>query len=368
MAYRILVLGASYGSLFATKCLMAGHDVTLVCRTATAALINSAGTTVCMVLKGESASRCINSIDLPGRLMACTPGEVEPAGYDLVVLAMQEPHYAAAPIAQLLRRIGTARVPCLSLMNMPPLPYLKRLVALDTQRLGSAYTDPRVWEPLDPQYVTLCSPDPQTSRPADKPANVLHVSLATNFKAAELQYQPANLKLRTLAADIDNVRLHELDVPVKLRVHASPTVPLAKWPMLMTGNYRCITSGTPISIRDVVHANLDLSRKIYALIGAIAVRIGAQPDELVPFEKYAAAAEQLVKPSSVARALAAGATAVERVDKLMQLIGHQMALGHPNIDRTVALIDANLARNASSKMPSRDDGPTRYAQVQVLES
>ncbi|MFT5895675.1 MAG: ketopantoate reductase, partial [bacterium] len=29
---RILILGASYGSLLSTKLLMAGHDVTLVCR------------------------------------------------------------------------------------------------------------------------------------------------------------------------------------------------------------------------------------------------------------------------------------------------------------------------------------------------
>ncbi len=32
MAYKILILGASYGSLLGTKLLMAGHDVTLVCR------------------------------------------------------------------------------------------------------------------------------------------------------------------------------------------------------------------------------------------------------------------------------------------------------------------------------------------------
>ena len=32
MARSILILGASYGSLLATKLLMAGHNVTLVCR------------------------------------------------------------------------------------------------------------------------------------------------------------------------------------------------------------------------------------------------------------------------------------------------------------------------------------------------
>ena len=33
VTYRVLVLGASYGSLFATKLLMAGHSVSLVCAT-----------------------------------------------------------------------------------------------------------------------------------------------------------------------------------------------------------------------------------------------------------------------------------------------------------------------------------------------
>ena len=90
---RILILGASYGSLFATKCLMAGHDVTLVCRRATADLINAHGTTVRIKPKGEDAQRAIRSAALPGRLDARTPENVDPAGYDLVVLAMQEPQY-----------------------------------------------------------------------------------------------------------------------------------------------------------------------------------------------------------------------------------------------------------------------------------
>ena len=38
MARKILILGASYGSLLATKLLMAGHNVTLVCRKNTAEL------------------------------------------------------------------------------------------------------------------------------------------------------------------------------------------------------------------------------------------------------------------------------------------------------------------------------------------
>ena len=89
MAYKILILGASYGSLLGTKLLMAGHNVTLVCRAETAQLINAEGTEVRIKLKGEETHRAIRSADLPGKLDAKTPEEVDPAAYDLVGLAMQ---------------------------------------------------------------------------------------------------------------------------------------------------------------------------------------------------------------------------------------------------------------------------------------
>ena len=51
MARNILILGASYGSLLSTKLLMAGHNVTLVCRKKTAELINREGTEVRIKLR-----------------------------------------------------------------------------------------------------------------------------------------------------------------------------------------------------------------------------------------------------------------------------------------------------------------------------
>jgi hypothetical protein len=149
MVRRILILGASYGSLFGTKLLMAVHDVTLVCRRATAELINTSGTEVCLPFKGETAPRRIRSTDLSGRLDAKTPEMVDPSDYDLVVLAMQEPHYLHHAVRALLNVIGDARVPCLSLMNMPPLPYLKRIAGIDpdavltrTRAYGIAWIHP----------------------------------------------------------------------------------------------------------------------------------------------------------------------------------------------------------------------------------
>jgi hypothetical protein len=349
MAYKILILGASYGSLLGAKLLMAGHDVTLVCRPQTARLINAEGTAVRIRLKGEDAHRTIRSGDHSGRLDATAPEAADPAAYDLVCLAMQEPQYAVHALWTLMVRIAEARVPCLSIMNMPPLPYLKRIPGLDSARLDTAYTNAHVWDRFDPDLMTLCSPDPQAFRPPEEAANVLHVGLPTNFKAAAFAKVQHNAMLKRLEADVDAVRLDgpngPCEVPVKLRVFDSLFVPLAKWSMLLTGNYRCITAGAPRPIREAVHGDLATSRAIYAHVDALARRLGAEAADQVPFEKYARAAESLLKPSSAARAVASGAPAIERVDRLVQLIGRSLGLEHPEIDRVVATVDARLAEN-----------------------
>jgi len=344
MARKALILGASYGSLFGTKLMMAGHDVTLVCRRPTAELINLRGTEIRLALKGESERRSVRSKDLPGRLDAKEPEAVDPSDYDLVVLAMQEPQYLHHAVRTLLNAAADARVPCLSLMNMPPLPYLKRIAGIDAVAAEAAYSDPRIWERFDPSLVTSCSPDPQATRPADEPQNVLAVNLPTNFKAATFAFPKHNELLRELEHDVDAVTLDGKDVPVKLRVHDSLFVPFAKWPMLLTGNYRCVTAGEPISIRQAVQSDPTLSSEIYSIVESIVLRLGGSADNLVAFDKYVAATDRLVAPSSVARAIAGGATAVERVDKLVQIIGRQLGITHPAINRTVLLVDAALAR------------------------
>jgi len=342
MARNILILGASYGSLLATKLLMAGHNVTLVCRRKTAELINREGTEVRIKLRDEAVHRAIMSRDLPGRLDASPPEDVDLERYDLVGLAMQEPQYANHTIRVLLIRIAEARLPCLSIMNMPPLPYLKRIPALARMDLEEAYTNAQVWERFEPGLVTLCSPDPQAFRPPEEAANVLHVGLPTNFKAASFEDPAHSALLRELEAGIDAVTLDGKDVPVKLRVFDSLFVPLAKWSMLLTGNYRCITPHEPRSIRDAVHQDLALSRSIYEHVDAIARRLGADPADQVPFEKYAGAAESLLKPSSAARAVARGAPFIERVDLLVKLIGDQLGMPNAEIDRTVEVVDTRL--------------------------
>ena len=349
MAYKVLILGASYGSLLGTKLLMAGHDVTLVCRQATAELINAKGTEVRIKLRGEDEHRSIMSNGLPGRLNALPPEAVEPGQYDLVGLAMQEPQYSNAVIRALLNKIAEATVPCLSIMNMPPLPYLRRIEGLSTAPAEQACHDPAVWNGFDPDLVTLCSPDPQAFRPPEEENNVLHVGLPTNFKAARFARDDHNAMLETLAADIDAVRLGDNEVPVKLRVHDSLFVPLAKWSMLLTGNYRCVTQDGAVAIRDAVHGDMDASRAIYEHVDAIARALGADAADQVPFDKYAKAAEGLLKPSSAARAIVAGATDIERVDRLVQIIGTALGRDSAAVNAIVATVDQALDRNRNMR-------------------
>ncbi len=342
MARNILILGASYGSLLGTKLLMAGHNVTLVCRRKTAELINRDGTEVRIKLRDEAVHRAIFSRDLPGKLDATEPGNVDISRYDMVALAMQEPQYTNHTVRVLMVKIAAAGLPCLSIMNMPPLPYLKRIPALADMELEEAYTNAQVWERFKPGLLSLCSPDPQAFRPPEEAANVLHVGLPTNFKASTFADEQHNKVLRELEADIDAVTLDGHDVPVKLRVFDSLFVPLAKWSMLLTGNYRCITLHEPQSIRDAVHGDLKLSQAIYDHVDAVARRLGADPQDQVPFGKYAKAAESLLKPSSAARAVAGGAPFIERVDLLVKLISHQLDMPNAEIDRTVEIVDQKL--------------------------
>ncbi len=128
MAHRILILGASYGSLLAMKGVMAGHDATLVC--APPPLTSSIARAASCACASRAKRRSRDPLEgSAGRLDACRPQDVDLSRYDLVVLAMQEPQYAEHTLRALMARIGIAGLPCLSLMNMPPLAYLKRCPA-----------------------------------------------------------------------------------------------------------------------------------------------------------------------------------------------------------------------------------------------
>src|SRR6201988_3840030 len=231
--YNVLTFGAAYGSLLATKLLFGGHKITMVCLPAEIEAFNSEGARVRLPIRGRKEPIELDSRKRPGSLRAAGPGDVDPREYDLVALAMQEPQYRSPGVRELLDAVATSRVPCMSIMNMPPLPYLKRIPGLPTDAAKPAYTDAGVWDNFDPGSLTLCSPDPQAIRPPGEKINVLQVTLPTNFKAARFESDGTTAILKQMQREIEAVR-HDpgdgrpIDLPVKLKVHESIFVPLAK--------------------------------------------------------------------------------------------------------------------------------------------
>jgi hypothetical protein len=346
---NILIMGASYGSLLASKLLFGGHSIKLVCLPAEADLINNEGFRVRMPVKGRADQVLLDSRKLPGKVSATGAAGVNPADYDLIGLAMQEPQYRSPGVRELLDAVAKSKVPCMSIMNMPPLPYMKRIPGLDAATLRPAYTDPTVWDSFEPGRLTLCSPDPQAIRPPDEKVNFLQVTLPTNFKVARFDDPKHTAILKQLEADVDAARFDapdgKIELPVKLKVYDSLFVPLAKWAMLLAGNYRTVTPDGMRTAQEAVHSDIETSRSVYNFVNDLVVKLGAAPSDLVPFEKYAAAAQSLSRPASAARALNNGMPNIERADKLVQLIAKQKGLSHPVIDATVALVDSRLEAN-----------------------
>jgi hypothetical protein len=249
----------------------------------------------------------------------------------------------------------------MSIMNMPPLPYLARVPGVAVDACRSCYTDPTVWDGIEPSLMTLCSPDPQAFRPPDEKTNVLQVRLPTNFKSAAFETPAHTAILRKLEADIEAARFDGMELPVKLKVHDSVFVPLAKWAMLLAGNYRCVTKQGIRSIKEAVHSDLAASRAVYEWVVKLCVSLGADPKDLVPFDKYAAAAQGLASPSSAARALYAGAPNIERVDRLVKTIAGTKGMRLAAVDETVALVDAKLEENRRNAASAAKAKPAQAA-------
>jgi hypothetical protein len=348
--HHCLILGAAYGSLLAAKLLQAGHRITMVARPAEVDQIQRAGLEVKIPLR-SGRSHILRSLEAPGHLQTVTPDVAPVSGIDMVILAMAEPQFGAPEIVHLMGRIGEARIPCLSIMNIPPPPFLRRILGPSAQSFLDAYHSPQAWDALEDGLVTLCSPDPQATRPASACANVLQVTLPTNFKAAPFADARHTATLRALATSIDDHSWTHLDdeqrerVPVRLVPHTSMYVPLAKWPMLMTGNYRCVTDGGIRSIAEAVHADVEASRKIYRWVEDVCLNMGATRADLVPFEKYAVAASGLERPSAAARALESGGTQIERADRLIQKIALTQGRSFGAVDEIVSQVDQWITRN-----------------------
>lgn len=351
----ILVMGASYGLLPGAKLALAGHRVTLIGRSDEIAAMARVPVAV-QIPSRRSGPDIVLTVPVgkqsaPGKLALATPDCFDPASFDLVILAMQEPQYRAPNVAGLMARIAAARLPCLSLMNLAPPPFLARMGVATMSALEGVYSSRSVWDRFDPLKFTLASPDPQAVRRDPAAPGDLKVTLASNFKAAPFALGEDQALLKRVASDMSHLEVGAGDAvvrpPVALVASSSMFVPLAKWPMLMAGNCRCVLPSGVQTIADAVLKDLNASEAIYEAVTALALRLGACPRDLVTFDAYLKAATLLTRPASLAKALEAGSPDVERVDLLIRNLMTAHDITTEAIDPIVDRIEVRLARNRS---------------------
>ena len=224
-------------------------------------------------------------------------------------------------------------------MNMPPLPYVKRIPGLDYDALKPAYTDPSVWDSFDPTTITLEQP-----RSAGDPAAGREGQRAPGHAADQLQMRAGSTTTRARRSCASSSTTSTRRASIRRRARSScrsssrstirSSCRSPNGRCCCAGNYRCVTKDGMRTAQEAVHSDIETSRSVYNFVFDLCVKLGAKPDDLVPFEKYAAAAQSLTRPASAARALQNGAPNIERADKLVQLIARQKGLSHPAIDAT----------------------------------
>ena len=130
----------------------------------------------------------LDSRKLPGKVTAGPATGVNPKDYDLVGLCMQEPQYRSPGVRELLDAVAKSRVPCMSIMNMPPLPYVKRIPGLDYDALKPAYTDPtRLGESFDPGDHHAQQPRSAGDSPAGREGQRADGDAADQFQSREVR-------------------------------------------------------------------------------------------------------------------------------------------------------------------------------------
>lgn len=352
----ILILGASYGLILGLKASFCGHKVTFVCRTKEIDLINLGRAAVRIPSKHNAQIVELSADASPERPSAVEPQDVDPEGYDFCVLAMQEPQYSSEEIVELLAKISEANLPVLSIMNMPLPPFFTGALQLDLGELSGVWQSPEIWSGFDSAKFSAASPDPQAMMIDDTQDLVVKVNHSTNIKAAPFENAEAQGMLQQLATSIGDLKVtfngENHETGVRLIAHHHPLVSMAKWPMLITGNFRCWSSNGVVSIADAVHADLKSSAEIYAWTSAVCrelcVAAGIHDVPLVPFDRYAEAAHSLSLPSSLARGLSNGVPRVERVDKLLRTLAMSFDMQNTILDIIVSDVDRALAENESN--------------------
>ena len=328
---RVLILGASYGSLLAIKLLLAGHTVKLICLPAEAELINrrhpgahagegarrpgrdrlaqAAGQTVrrrpgrrrSVRLRSRRARDAGAAVPLGRRARAARRG-----GQGEGAVHVDHEHAAAALTSRASR--ASTSTACRALLHRR-----ERL-----GRLRSALHD-------------AVQPGPAGVPPAGRKSQRAAGQAADQLQGGALRVADAHTAmLRRLAGGHRGRAVRH-----RSRQHrAARQAPGARLD-LRAAREMGDAARRQLSLRAAGRRaqhqgggawRYRASRSVYDWVVEVCMSLGAAESDLVPFEKYASAALSLQSPSSAARALAAGAPNIERTDRLVQTIAAQKGM------------------------------------------
>ena len=324
---KILVIGANYGLLLAGMLLERGFAVDVFGTDKEVEVLNQEG------FSFQSNNKTWKF--KPSNNLYFT-SNFEKNYYDLVILAVQEPTLVNSKISKIISFISENSIPILSIMNIPLLNFLTDIIGvkkiINPEKI---YCSLAISNLLKSRFIINSNPEPQIFSKIK--FNDLSIRLGGVFRCSSLDI----LDEETASALTKSI---ENGLPVKIKTYKSPWVSLSKLPMLLVGNYRCLSNFKLQSINMSVHRDVDLSEKIYDHVVEIMKNFGAGRESIIPFKSYLRASTKLDAPSSVCRSIANGKNYVERVDKLVQVMGNSISLYSSDIDKIVQNIDDSIEK------------------------
>lgn len=335
-----LIFGASYGSLIAAKLIEANHNVKIFCSEKELELIQKFNLKV--TINSISKKQYKFEYKLNDQFQVYSSYDFSLNDIDIVFFAMQEHHFNSENLVKILNDISKKKIPIVSILNLLPYTYLSKFKKVKVDNIQNVYKSLKIWDKINTKFFTTTSPDPQIFFPNREYDNSMIVTLPSNFKVAKFEDDKSNQILDKLSHSI-----RSLKHPIQIKIYDTSFVPLAKWPMLICGNYRCVKKKDFLPICDVVNSDLLLSEKIYNQVIFLCKKIGAENDIFVPFNHYQKRSKMLTGPSSVAKALKNGSNTVERTDILISQIADQFKIKIDGLDEIVNNINNWIKHNTS---------------------
>ena len=251
------------------------------------------------------------------------------SSYLIAYLGMPEFAYDEPRIKEILKILVEKKLPMISLMNLPPYQYLKKInFFID---LKKTYNKNFLMN-IPSKNLTHASTEPQIKRKK----NIIFLNHAGTLRISKFSSKKNNLALNEAISSFNSITKNS--IPLKIRMYDSLWVSLNKLPMLMTGNYRCFDGKKYYSIRKAVNNNKTLSKKIYDLVVRCLILAGAKKKNFIPFNIYLKNIKTLNQISSVARSVK-NKKNIERVDVLVRQILLKLKIRDKNIFRICKIYD-----------------------------